>query len=125
MEYKAVEVALMSSPVEAKTSSSFNPEKGSGDISSTVMCRTLPDARCMEEAHIVLHSCTERIFKTLVSLDSEKETTVLMTNFGKCNPPLLVNTLLNTSEGYPESLLHIALSSHGMLTSPLLSGVGR
>ena len=44
LEYKAVEVALMSSPVEAKTSSSFDPEKGSGDTSSTVMCRTLPGA---------------------------------------------------------------------------------
>ena len=51
-----------------------------------------------------------------VSLDSEKESAILMTKFAKCDSPLLVNT----SQGYPESLLHIALSSRGMLTSPLL-----
>ena len=61
------------------------------------------------------------IFNTLVSLDSEKETAVLMTKFAKCNPPLLVNN----STGYPESLLHIALSSHEMQTSPLLQWWGQ
>ena len=37
-------MALMSSPVEANTSSTFELEKGSGDDSSTVMCKTLPGA---------------------------------------------------------------------------------
>ena len=72
--------------------------------------------RCMRLANNVLHSGSQRIFDALVSLDSEKEKAILMTKFAKCNTPLLVNT----SAGYPESLLHIALSSDGMLTSPLL-----
>ena len=75
-------------------------------------------ARCMHLAHNVLYSCSKMIFDALVSLDSEKETAILMTKFAKCNPPLLVDRY--TSEIYPESLLHIALSCCGMLTSPLL-----
>ena len=47
------------------------------------------------------------IFNALVSHESEKEVAILMTKFAKCSPPLLVNT----SKGYPESLLHIALSN--------------
>ena len=74
------------------------------------------NTRCMCQAHNVLYSCSEKMFDALVSLDFEKETAILMTKFAKCNPPLLANTF----EGYPESLLHIALSSDGMLTLPLL-----
>ena len=72
--------------------------------------------RCMHFAHDVVYYCSIKIFEGLVSLDSEKETDILMNKFAKCNPPLLVNP----SVGYPESLLHVALSSDGMLTSPLL-----
>ena len=72
--------------------------------------------KCTCQAHDVLHSCSKMMFDALVSVDSEKETAVLMAKFAKCNPPLL----FNTSEGYPETLLHVALSSQGMLTSPLL-----
>ena len=86
------------------------------------VCRALAislekvSTRCMPFAHDVVYYCSVKIFEGLVSLDSEKETASLMNKFVKCNPPLLVNSSL----GYPESLLHIALSSDGMLTSPLL-----
>ena len=56
--------------------------------------------RCMHFAHDVVYNCTIKIFEGLVSLDSEKETDMLMNNFAKCNPPLLVHPSL----GYPESL---------------------
>ena len=68
------------------------------------------------EMHNTLHSSSYCIFDTLASLDSKKETTRLMARFAMCNPPLLVNV----SNGYPESLLHIALSNSRMLRSSLL-----
>ena len=72
--------------------------------------------RSMRLAHNVLYSHSKPMFDALVSLDSEKGTATLMAKFAKCNSTVLANF----SAGYPESLLHIALSSHGMLTSPLL-----
>ena len=72
--------------------------------------------RCLREAHKLLHCYSRPIFYEIASLDSEEEAVILMTKFAKCNSPLLANF----SEGYPESLLHIALSCRKMLTSPLL-----
>ena len=66
--------------------------------------------------HNLVHYSICLIFNTFAFLDTEKETTRLMTKFVMCNCPLLVNV----SNGYPESLLHIALSSDMMLRSPLL-----
>ena len=72
--------------------------------------------RCVHLANGVLYTCSEMIFIALVSHESEKEVTILMSKFAKCSAPRLVNT----SKRYPESLLHIALSSRGMLSLPLL-----
>ena len=72
--------------------------------------------RCVHLANKVLNSCGGMIFEGLLCHNCEKETAILMSKFAKCNPPLLVNT----NEGYAESLLHILLSRHDTLTSPLL-----
>ena len=71
---------------------------------------------CAYELHSVLHFSSGAIFSSLASFGNEKETTALTIKFAKCCSPLLVDRL----SGYPQSLLHIALSSRKMLPSPLL-----
>ena len=72
--------------------------------------------RYLYELHNGLHTCSVIIFRTLTSFDNQKESISLMIKFAKSCSPLLVNE----SYGYPESLLHIALSNREMLASPLL-----
>ena len=71
---------------------------------------------CRPKIHSELHFCSRLIYAKLISIDSQREAAILMTKFVKCNPPLIVNDI----NGYPESLLHIVLSSQTGLTSPLL-----